>query len=368
VHYSHRATHWVTELAAERAKEVIPNRAKQGVWLRVARFLLPMLLCAGLWPFVARCQDVGSRASAFHGDGAEISVMVHERSGELITSLVTVRVYRDGVVPSGEGSTTRGRLEFMVTPLGNFTVVVEAVGYQKEQKEVSLPVAERTQVDVYLRRDADSGNVSGVPGKPLLAPKAKEAFDKGLQALSADKLGEAEKCAGEAMRLAPGHPDVLYLQGVVDLKRRKFAEAQGVLEKATQIDPTHAQAFAALGMALADQGKYDASIVPLQKSLELNAAGAWETRWTLAKVYYQHEQYDEALKTSQEALTESNGKAPGIELLVAQSLTAVGRYEDSATALRDFLKNHGDRAEAATARKWLDRLTASGKIRVNSKD
>jgi hypothetical protein len=69
------------------------------------------------------------------------------------------------------------------------------------------------------------------------------------------------------------------------------------------------------------------------------------------------------LKTSQQALVESNGKAPEIELLVAQSLTAVGRYEESAQALREFLKNHGDRPEAATARRWLERLTASGKIR-----
>jgi len=28
------------------------------------------------------------------------------------------------------------------------------------------------------------------------------------------------------------------------------------------------------------------------------------------------------------------------QLLVAQSLTAVGRYEDTAQALRDYLKNH----------------------------
>ncbi len=68
---------------------------------------------------------------------------------------------------------------------------------------------------------------------------------------------------------------------------------------------------------------------------------------------------------SQDALAGSNGKAPEIELLVAQSLTAVGRYEDAAQTLREFVSSHGDRREAATARKWLERLTASGKIRAN---
>ncbi len=50
---------------------------------------------------------------------------------------------------------------------------------------------------------------------------------------------------------------------------------------------------------------------------------------------------------------------------MAQSLTAVGRYEDSAKELREFLKNHGDRPEAATARRYLERLAADGKIGRN---
>jgi TolA-binding protein len=94
-------------------------------------------------------------------------------------------------------------------------------------------------------------------------------------------------------------------------------------------------------------------------------AGGWETHWALGKAYYYHEQYDQALKTSQLALTESDGKAPQIELLVAQSLTAVGRYDDAAQALRDFIKNHSDRPEAATAQRWLDGLVKNGKVSRN---
>jgi TolA-binding protein len=65
---------------------------------------------------------------------------------------------------------------------------------------------------------------------------------------------------------------------------------------------------------------------------------------------------------SQAALSSSKGKAPEIELLVAQSLTAVGRYEDAAQTLRRFLRDHPDRQEAATARRWLAGLAANGKI------
>jgi hypothetical protein len=323
-----------------------------------------MMLGVALSAPAARGQDVGNPNNAFEGNGAEITVTLRDSSGQLISTPATVRLLRNGAIPSGEAATSRGRLVFEVTGLGDYTVIADAAGYRSEEKVVSVPVTERTQVDLYMQRNPEAGTVTGAPGRPVLAPKAKEAFEKGMRALDANKLGDAQKHAGEAMRLAPGHPDVLYLQGVVDLKRRDFAAAQGELEKATQVDPKQARAFSALGMALADQGKYAEAIAPLEKSLTLDAsvAGAWATRWLLAKAYYEHEQYEEALKTSQTALGESNGKAPEIALLVAQALTAVGRYEDAAAELRGFVREHGERPEAGTARRWLEKLTESGKI------
>jgi len=95
------------------------------------------------------------------------------------------------------------------------------------------------------------------------------------------------------------------------------------------------------------------------------AAGDWQIHWTLAKAYYHHQQFDSALKMSQQALDESHGAAPEIELLVAQSFTAVGKYEESAQVLRDYLKNHPKDPGAATAHRWLDRLAADGKIQRN---
>ena len=295
------------------------------------------------------------------GNQAEISVTVRDSSGEPIAAPATVKLYRDGI-PVDQKATSHGRVFFIPRSLGGFTLIVEATGYKTGQQDISVPVAVKAEVDVYLQRNSFPTDTAAVSIKPLLAPKAKEAFEKGLQAVNDNKLAEAEKYVAEAMRLAPGHPDVLFVQGVLHLSRHNWAEAQSVLEKATQLDPGNARALAALGMALSNQRKYEAAIPPLEKSLQLDTGG-WETRWTLAKAYYYHEQYGEALKTSQQALAESNGKAPQINLLVAQSLTAVGQYEDSAKTLREFLKSHGDLPEAATARRWLEGLANSGKIR-----
>lgn len=313
----------------------------------------------------ALAQDTGTAETEFRGNGVAITIVVHGPSGEPLSSPAMVKLFRGGTIPSGQAETSRGRAELVVNNLGDFTVNVQAAGYASAQKEFSVGATGREQVDVYLHRSDSAGGSSAIPGRPVLAPKAKKAVDDGFQSLANDDLSEAGRHGAEAARLAPGHPDVLYLQGVLYLKQKDWSKARDVLEKATQVDPSHAQAFAALGMALCDQGKYDAAIAPLEKSMRLNPAAAWDTRWTLARAYYQHAQYDQALQLSQDALAASGGKAPEIQLLVAQSLTAVGRYDEAAQALRDFLREHSDRREAATARRWLDGLSASGKISKN---
>jgi tetratricopeptide (TPR) repeat protein len=334
-------------------------QSKQPSFLRIPQNLTCIFFCLFLSPVISLGQDSGAEGTMLRGDRAEISVTVRDSSGEPISAPASVKLYHDGILLDQKAA-SRGRAFFVPATLGNFGIIVEATGYKAGQKDFSLNVAVKTEVDVYLQ--SSSSDAAGVPGKPLLAPKAREAFDKGLQAINANKLDEAEKYVGEALKLAPGHPDVLFLQGVLYLNRRNWPQAQTVLEKATQMDPANPRAFAALGMALSNQRKYEEAIPPLEKSLQLDPGG-WETQWTLAKAYYYHEQYPEALKASQQALAGSKGQAPQIELLVAQSFTALGQYEDSAKTLREFLKDHGDRPEAATARRWLDGLVKNGKIR-----
>lgn len=325
-----------------------------------------LVLMAGLaTPGHAVAQDSSAETNMFRGDRPEISVTVRDSGGAEISTPATVRVYRSGV-PTDEGTTRKGRVFFMLPTIGDYSVQVSATGYESSQKDIAIPVALKAEVEFNLKRKAEANETTGVPAGPVLAPKAKEALEKGLQALGAGKIKDAEKYSGEAMGLAPGHPDVLYLQGVVDLNLRNFADAEDVLAKATQIDPMHARAQAALGMALSDQGKYEEAVPKLEKSLEINAGNPdWETQYALAQAYYKLEKYPDAAKTAQAALAKSGGKSPDIELLMAQSLVATGKYEEAAQALRDYLKNHADRPDAAKAKRWLDRLVADGKVAKN---
>jgi Tfp pilus assembly protein PilF len=332
----------------------------------VARFFA-VFLGGLILPFAVFSQDNGTAEKETFGNGVSISVTVHDDSGAPIPSAATVKLLR-GTVPVAQTETSRGKAVLIVNKLGEFTLVVDAPGFREAQKDLSLGATGSAQADIFLQRAGGLEKTTAAGSKPILAPKAKEALDKGLAALSADKTAEAEKQIAVAMKLAPGNPDVLYAQGTLFIKGGKWPEAQSVLERATQIDPSHARAFAALGMALCDQGKYEAAIAPLEKSLQLDGtespSKSWEAQWALAKAHYERGEYLEAAKLSQAALAGANGKEPKIALLTAQTLAATGEYGEAARVLREFLKTNGDRKEAATARRWLDNLTKDGKIQT----
>jgi len=326
------------------------------------RQLIPLSAILCLSPSSARPQDSGDQGTAIRGDRGEIAVTVRDSSGTPVASPATVKLYRNGI-PTDQSSTSRGRAFFIPGSLGEYTIVVEAAGYKVAQKDVSMIVAGRAEIDIYLQRDLAPNESSTAPNKPILAPKAQDAFTKGTQALRAGKLDEAEKQLNKAAALAPGNPDVLYVQGLLYMRQRRWDTAEAALQKANQLDPNQSRTLSALGMSLCNQKKFVEAVPVLEKSIQLDPNSSWETNWALAKSYYSEQQYDQALKLAQQAHTVSHGSVPQVELLLAQCLTAAGRYEDSAQVLRSLLTADAKSPEAATARRWLDNLAADGKIR-----
>jgi Tfp pilus assembly protein PilF len=328
------------------------------LFLAFAVFPVSVNLC--VFPSPARCQDSGDQGTMVRGDRAEISVTVRDTSGALITSPASVKLYKNGT-PNDQSQTSHGRAFFIARGLGDFTILVDATGYKSAQKDISVMVAGKVELDIYLQRLLASNESTGA-GRPILAPEAQKALTKGTQALRDGKLGEAEKELAKASKLAPAHPNVLYMQGMLYLRQSNSEKAESALQKADQVEPNQARVLSGLGMALCNQKKYEQAVSVLEKAVRLDPAASWETDWALAKAYYFREQFDQALQFAEQAHTASHGTSPQAELLLAQCLTAKERYEDSATVLREFLKANSQTPEAVTARRWLDNLAADGKI------
>ena len=77
--------------------------------LCVERFFLAMVSCL-VFVLPVCCQDSGSEVNEFHGSGAEITVTVHDSSGEPISSAAMVKLYRDGTILSRQTDVARQRL------------------------------------------------------------------------------------------------------------------------------------------------------------------------------------------------------------------------------------------------------------------
>jgi tetratricopeptide (TPR) repeat protein len=306
-------------------------------------------------------ESVGGRPTS----GA-IVVYIRNSSGEPITTPALVRLYSSDGMPLGQASVgSGGQAIFRNVRPGNYSIEVEAAGYENAQGRALLPMTGEADVDIYMQPESKTDAVVlSDPGTPVLAPKARKELDAGQEALGRKDLKEARKHLDKAGELAPTNPGVLYVLGILYSRMDDLPRAEEFLTKATQMEPQQARSQAALGIILANEHKFDAALPPLGKALELDEK-SWEARWALARCYYVQRKFQPALEQSQRALNDSNGQAPDILLVVAASLTALGQYEQSAGMLREYLEKHSDRAGAARARRWLDRLQQSGKIKQN---
>lgn len=323
------------------------------------KIALPLVVALSLSPSPTRAQDSGDQGIVARGDWAEIAVTILDRSGQPISTSANVKLYKEGM-PIAQSSASHGRVFFSPHARGDFSIIVEAPGYRNAEKDLTVSTGGKIEVDIVLQ--SASGESTEAPGQPLLAPKVRDAVVKALKALGDGRIDEAQKSMNEAMKLAPGHPEVLYVQGMVYLKQGKWAEAQTVLEKSVQLDGNQARVQSALGMAFCNLQKYQEAIPALEKSLQLEPAGSLETDWSLAKSYYHVGQYEHALKMTEQARALSHDSPLQLDLLLAQCLTAVGRYEDSAQVLRQCVERNPSSPEAATARRWLNSLATDGKI------
>jgi tetratricopeptide (TPR) repeat protein len=264
-----------------------------------------------------------------------------------------VELYKFDGTPHGR-ATAQGIAPVVFANLapGSYYVEVSAPGYQRTREEANLVVPMPVEVDVYMRTEAAASSPAVPPGPPVLAPKAREELQRALDSLRANDLKEAQKRLDRAEKLAPGHPDVFYLQGVLYIRLNDPAQAQRVLEKATQLDPKHARALATLGTVFANQGEFAKAIPILRRAMELNDR-AWETQWTLATAEYHERQFQQARDHARQALALSQDKAPEIRLLLAQVLLALGERDKAVHELEAFLVRHADHPQAPAVRRWL---------------
>jgi tetratricopeptide (TPR) repeat protein len=307
-----------------------------------------------VWPKAALGQFPGQTLG---GASGQIMVRVHEPDGSPIgrSAMVTVRSpsqLTNATVPT----TDAGQALFTGLHAGEYQVEVRAPGYHEAQAQAIIAADKETEnIDITMVPDSGTAGTQQAPGAPILAPKALKETEKGLEALQADRLDEAETHLKRAMQLAPGFPDVNYLMGLLCMRRHDNAQARGYLEKAVAMAPKHAPALQALGEVEFLQHDYPKALVVLEQSVSLRP-NSWRAHWLAGAAYFQQGEYQKSREQCEEALRVGLEKAASTRFLLGEAQAALGEREAALATLERFVHEQPSVPQVATAKKLIEQL------------
>ncbi len=294
-------------------------------------------------------------ATLLQPKAGRLVIRVRTQNGAPLAGQAMVRIFSNLTgLEKVVGITSVGDAEISSIPIGEYQIEVRASGFRLFQDLITVWTDESTNY-AHIELVPESASKEELAAPVLLAPKARREMEKALTALEKNDLKEARSRLEKLARLAPGHPDVNYLLGILHLKLAETDAARTYLEKALRLQPNHLSAQLALGGLLYTQQEFAAAIPLLEGVLAADPQN-WEARWMLASAYFQQQEYEAARAQLEQALPASGEQRPLLLLLLARTHLALGQQEPARQQLERLLREHPQHAATATARQLLETL------------
>jgi tetratricopeptide (TPR) repeat protein len=325
---------------------------------RVARYLFLSALFFGATVlsnsvFAQRPGPGGSGASRGPGGASpleggdptiEIDIYVKGADGGPIeqTAMVTLVAPTGQIV--GQGTTLGGNIKFSGVAASQYTIQVVAAGYENAVKDFDGYNAGASRIIIDMRPSSDGNAGAGSP-QILLAPKAQKELAKAVEALRANKPGDARSHLETAYRMAPNHPAVNYLYGVYFLQMKDQEKAKSYWTKTLEFNPKHVSALLSLSEALLREQKVPDAESYVKRAVEVDP-NSWRAHAILADVLLKESQSGEAVKEADRAVELGKGQAAMVQPLLARALMASGNKERAGKVLQDYVQAHPDDAAA----------------------
>ena len=246
----------------------------------------------------------------------------------------------------------KGKVLFADVPKSALTVEVVAPGYQTLKKPFEMGDKTQVKVQVELQPMTDREEAAADRGISALNPKAQKDIGKALEALRANRPGDARNHLQEAQRDAPNSAEVEYLFGVYASQMGDQSTAQSHWARALELNPNHLSSLLALSQSLLHQHKGAAAAPYLTRALEIEPS-SWRAHMLMAQSDLFQGQKDQAIKEAERALELGHEQAAGIEPLLAHALYENGEKDRAIKLLTDYVAGHPSDANSA---KLLERL------------
>jgi Flp pilus assembly protein TadD len=166
-------------------------------------------------------------------------------------------------------------------------------------------------------------------------------------AMALIRLGDGKRARAILTELSGRHPAsaiYIYWLGRLDYDQRRYEEAVGRLQRASDLDPNSARIQDSLGLALDMQGRTEQARSVLEKAADLNRNQAKPSPWPphdLGYLLLRMERFQEA----EEALRESLRYGPGL----AQTRYYLGRTLEKEGRDADAVEEYKQAISADTA-------------------
>jgi tetratricopeptide (TPR) repeat protein len=325
---------------------------------RVARYLFLSALFFGATVlsnsvFAQRPGPGGSGASRGPGGASpleggdptiEIDIYVKGADGGPIEQTAMVTLVAPTGQIAGQGTTLGGNIKFSGVAASQYTIQVVAAGYENAVKDFDGYNAGASRIIIDMRPSSDGNAGAGSP-QILLAPKAQKELAKAVEALRANKPGDARSHLETAYRMAPNHPAVNYLYGVYFLQMKDQEKAKSYWTKTLEFNPKHVSALLSLSEALLREQKVPDAESYVKRAVEVDP-NSWRAHAILADVLLKESQSGEAVKEADRAVELGKGQAAMVQPLLARALMASGNKERAGKVLQDYVQAHPDDAAA----------------------
>ena len=195
-------------------------------------------------------------------------------------------------------------------------------------------------------------------------------FWRGWSESPAETLDRSLAMAKESVRLDPTSPQAYWALGYAYLFRRQYKEAIEATKHAIEISPNFADGYGLLALINNHLGNGEEAARLVKKGMQLDPHYSWDYLYNLGRAYYTMGQYEEAVKTLQQAL-DRNDLAVHPRLYLVASYVALGQMEDASweveklqiqspdTTLKQQ-ENDSPIADKTLQQQYLDRLRQAG--------
>jgi tetratricopeptide (TPR) repeat protein len=251
-----------------------------------------------------------------------------------------------------------GKVRFSNVPRSEMTAEVVAPGYQTAKR--AFEVLDRTEVKVRvdLQPMSDKEEAASDRGIAALTPKVQRDVGKALEALRANKPGDARSHLEAAQRAAPNSAEVEYLFGLYWSKSNNPAQAQACWMKTLELNPKHLSALLAVSQGLLQEHKAAEAVPYLNRALD-EEPSSWRAHTLLAQACLLQGMREDAIKHAERAMELGHERAASVQPLLARALAEGGDRAHAIQILQGYLQSYPADANATKQLERLEKLGAA---------